>query len=138
MRREEVVHDDEVNLLTIGHLDPVQTVELREKSVGVFGDMLEVVLEDLAKKLMLGMVNGLDDVLVVTREVEETAALARRAKFGQYILARQRHEVICWVQSKACAEMAENPRRVVLKLEVVLGGGNQLVPGTSMMLVPRP
>ena len=82
MRREEVVHDDEVDLLAVGHLDPVKTVELREKGVGVIGNMLEVILEDLAKKFMLGMVNGLNDVLVITRKVEETAALARGTKFG--------------------------------------------------------
>lgn len=38
-----------------------------------------VVTQDLSEKLMFGMVYSLDDVFVVAREIEETAALTRRA-----------------------------------------------------------
>ena len=62
---EQVVHDDEVDLLTIGHFDSVQPVELREQRVGVLFDMSVVVLQDLAQEFVLGVVNCLNDVLVV-------------------------------------------------------------------------
>lgn len=49
---------------------------------------------------MFGMVYGLDDVFVVAREVKEAAALTRRAQFGKDVLARERNEIVCWIQLK--------------------------------------
>jgi hypothetical protein len=57
----------------------MKAIKLRKKSVGVFLYMVVVLLQDLPKELMFGMVDGLDDVLVVSGEIEETAALAGRA-----------------------------------------------------------
>jgi len=48
MRREKVVHDNEMDLASVGYLNAVQAVKLRKKSVGVFLDVVVVVLEDLA------------------------------------------------------------------------------------------
>ena len=44
--------------------------------------MLVVLLQYAVKKLVLGMVNRLDDEPVVSREVEEAAALPGRAELG--------------------------------------------------------
>ena len=79
MRRKQVVHDDEMDLASIGYLYAVQAVELGKESVWIFLHMVVVVLEDLAKKLVFGVVDSLDDVLVVAGEVEKAAALAGRA-----------------------------------------------------------
>jgi hypothetical protein len=56
--------------------------------------MVVVVLQDLPQELVLGMVDGFDDVFVISREIEEAAALARRAKFGKNILAGERDEIV--------------------------------------------
>ena len=79
MRREKVVHDDEVNLLSIRHLHSVEAIELRQERVGIVGDMLVVIFQDLPQKLMLCVVNSLDDILVVSRKIKEATALTRRA-----------------------------------------------------------
>jgi hypothetical protein len=42
---------------------------------------IEIVLEDLAHKLVLGVVDGLDDEAVVLRKVKEAATLSRRSQF---------------------------------------------------------
>jgi hypothetical protein len=47
-----------------------------------------VVPQNLSEKLVLGVVNGLDDVFVISREIEEAPALARGAKLGKDVLAR--------------------------------------------------
>jgi hypothetical protein len=45
--------------------------------------MIVVVLEDLAEELVFGVVDSFDDVLVVAREIEKAAALARGAELGK-------------------------------------------------------
>lgn len=129
--RKQVVHDDKVNLFPVRHLDPVQPVKLREQRVWVINDMLIVVLEDLAQKLVLGVVDRLDDVLVVAGEVEEAAALSGRPQLREYVLAGQGHEIVGGIEAKERPQMAEYPRRIVLELEVVLCRWYQLVSGTA-------
>lgn len=77
VRGEDVVHDHEVNLLAVGHLDTVKPVELRKECIRVVDNVLVVFLENLSKKLVLGMVDCFDDILIIAGEVEEAAALSR-------------------------------------------------------------
>lgn len=81
---------------------------------------------------MLGVVDGLDDVLVVPGEVEEAAALSRRAEFRKNVFAGQRHEIVCGVKSEEGTQVPKYPGRVVLKLEIILRRGNKFVAGTVM------
>jgi hypothetical protein len=46
-----------------------------------------VVLQYLPEELVLGMMYGFDDVLVISREIEEASTLARRAELGKDVLA---------------------------------------------------
>jgi hypothetical protein len=94
---------------------------LGEESVGVLGDVFVVFSQHLAQKFMLGVVDGLDDVLVISRKVKKAAALARGAQLRKDILARQGHEIISWVQTECSSKVAEDPRSIIFKLEVVLG-----------------
>lgn len=82
MWREEVVHDNKVNLLAIRHLDAVEAVKLREERIWVLFDVIIVILENLSQKLVFGVMNRLDNVLVVSGKIEEAAALAGRPKLG--------------------------------------------------------
>jgi hypothetical protein len=66
-----------VYLSPIGYLDSVQAVELREQRVGVILHMFVVFFQDFSQEFVLGMMYGLDDVLVVPRKVEKTTTLAR-------------------------------------------------------------
>jgi hypothetical protein len=116
-----------MDLASIGYLYAMQAVELGKKGVWVFLDVVVVVLEDLAEKLVFGVVDSLDDVLVVAGEVEKAAALAWRAQFGKNVFACERHEVICRIELEGGAKMAEDPWCVVLELKVVLGRGSKLV-----------
>jgi hypothetical protein len=47
---------------------------------------------------VLGVMNGLNDVFVISRKIKEAPALARRSKLGEDILAGEGHEVICRVE----------------------------------------
>ena len=76
-----------MDLASVGYLYTVQTVELGEESVGVLLDMVVVVLENLPQELVLSVVNGFDDVLVITREIEKAATLAGRAQLGEDVFA---------------------------------------------------
>lgn len=71
MRREEIVHDDKVDLLAARELDAVEAVEAGEESVGVLLDVLVVLLEDAPEELVLRVANRLDNEPVVAGEVEE-------------------------------------------------------------------
>lgn len=62
--------------------------------------MSVIVLENLAKKLMLGVVDSLDDVLIISREIEKAAALSRRPKLGKYVFARQGHKVVGRIETE--------------------------------------
>jgi hypothetical protein len=75
--REEVVHDHKMYLSPIGYLDSVQAIKLREQGVGVVLHMFVVIFQDSSQEFVLGMVDGLDDVLIVPRKVEKTTTLAR-------------------------------------------------------------
>jgi hypothetical protein len=99
----------------------VKAVKLGEESVGVLGDVFIIFSEDFAKKLMLGVVNGLDNVLVISGKVKKAAALTRGAQLREYIFARQGHEIISRVQTESISQVAEDPRGIVFELEVVLG-----------------
>lgn len=68
---EEVVHDNEVDLPTIGYFDPVEPVELGQQRIRILVDMGIVFAQDLPEQFMFGVMYGFDDVFVVTREVEE-------------------------------------------------------------------
>lgn len=81
MRREEVVHNHEMNLPPPRQLDPMQSVEARKERVRVLLDVLVVLLEDLAQELVLRVSDRLDDEPVIAREVEERPRLARGTEF---------------------------------------------------------
>lgn len=121
MRRKEVVHDDEMDLLAARELDAMEAVEAGEEGVGVLLDVLVVLLEDAPEELVLGMSDRLDDEPVVAREVEERPRFARRAEFGEDVFGGEGDEVVGGVEVEVLAQLAEDPRRVVLELEVVLG-----------------
>lgn len=59
----------------------MQSVELRQKGVGILLDMVVIVLEDVAEEFVFGMVYRLYDVLVISREVEEAATFAWGSEF---------------------------------------------------------
>ena len=105
----------------------MQAVELRKQSIGVLANVVVVLLQDLAQELGLAVVDRLDDVLVVAREIEKAAALAWRAELGKNVFTCQRDKVIGRVELEGSAEMTEDPWRIVLELEVVLGGRSKLV-----------
>lgn len=56
---------------------------------------VKVVFEDFSHKLMLRMVDGLDDEAIVLRKVKEAATLARGPQFREDVLARQRDLDCC-------------------------------------------
>lgn len=127
MRREQVIHDDEMDLTSIGYLYAMQAVELGKKGVGVLLYVVVVVFENLAEEFVFSVMDSLDDVLVVAREIEKAAALAWRAELGKNVFTCQRDKVIGRVELEGSAEMTEDPWRIVLELEVVLGGRSKLV-----------
>lgn len=94
MRWEEVVHDDEVDLPAVGHLDTMKTVEPRQQRVRVGLHVCMVLLQHLAKELVLAVMEGLDDEPVVPREIEERAGFAGRPQFREDVFAGERDEVI--------------------------------------------
>lgn len=104
----------------IGYLDAMKAIELRKKCVRVISDVVIVVSEDFPQEFVLGMVYRLDDVFVVAGEIEEASTFAGRAKFRQDVFAREGHEVVGGIKFEDCAQVSENPRRVVFELEVVL------------------
>lgn len=75
------------------------------------------------------MVDCLDDVFVIAREVKERSTFARRAKLGKNIFRCQRHEVLRRVQSEFRSQVTEYPRCVIFELEVVFGAWCQFVAG---------
>jgi hypothetical protein len=76
-----------MDLASIGYLYAMQAVKLGKESVWVLLDVCVVVLKNLPKEFMLGVMNGFDDVLVVSGEIEKATALTRRAKFRKDVLA---------------------------------------------------
>lgn len=124
MRGKKVIHDDEVNLFSIWHLDSVEAVELRQERMGIVCDMFKVIFQDLPQKLMLCVVDSLDDILIVSGKIKKATTLAWRAQLRQNILARERHEIIGRVQPKKCTKMPEDPGRIILELEVIFCRGD--------------
>jgi hypothetical protein len=97
-----------------------------------------VVLQDREQELVLAVPDRLDDEAVVARKVEERARLARRAELGQDVLGGEREEVVGRIEAEELADVAEDPGRVVLELEVVLGRRRELVADdVECELVPR-
>src|SRR4051812_42504562 len=90
-----------------------------------------ILREDLPKKLVFGMVNGLDDILVVAREVEEAPTFARGAEFGQNVFAGKGHQIIGGIETELGAQVSKDPRCIVLELEIVFRGGDQFVSSTA-------
>ena len=88
MRRKQVVHDNKMDLASIGYLNAMQAVKLGKKSVWVLLYVVVVILQYLPKELVFSVMDGLDNVLVVSREIEKAAALAGRAKLRKNVLAR--------------------------------------------------
>ena len=60
-------------------------------------NVLIVFLQYLAEELVFGMVNSLDDVLVVAGKIKEATAFTRRAQLRENVLAGERHEVVCGI-----------------------------------------
>jgi len=77
-----------MDLASIGYLYAMQAVELGKKCVWVCLNVVVVVLQYLPEELVFGVVDGFDDVFVVSREIEEASALARGAKLGKNVFAR--------------------------------------------------
>jgi hypothetical protein len=65
-----------MDFASIGYLNAMQTVELGKKRIRVLLDVVVVVLQYLPEELVFGVVDGLDDVLVVSGEIEKAATLA--------------------------------------------------------------
>ena len=105
----------------------MQAVEATEQRVRVGADVLVVGLEDLEQKFVLGVADRLDDEAIVAREVEEGARLAGRAELGEDVLGGEGEEVVGRIETEELADVTEDPRAVVLELEVVLGAGRELV-----------
>ena len=51
--------------------------------------MIVVIFQYLPEEFVLGVVDRFDDVLVISREIEEATAFTRRSKFGKDVLAGQ-------------------------------------------------
>ena len=121
MWREKVIHDDEVDLTTMRELHAMEAVKAGDKSVRVVLHVLVVLLELPEQVGVLAVVDRLDDEPVVAREVEERSRLARRAKLREDVLGREGEEIVGWIKMEVVlAQLAEDPRSVVLELEVVL------------------
>jgi hypothetical protein len=73
MRGEEVVHDYKVDFAPARELDSMQAVEAGQESMRIGSNVLMIVLENRAQKLVLGVRDGLDDKAVIPREIEERA-----------------------------------------------------------------
>lgn len=118
---------DEVDLLPSWQLDAMETVKATEECVWIGANVVVVGLEDLEQELVLGVTDRLDDEAIVAREIEKRARLAGRAELGEDVLGCEREEVVGWIKAKELANVTEDPRAVILELEVVLGAGRELV-----------
>lgn len=111
-----------MDFLAICYLYSVKTVELGYERVRVSFHVGVVFSQYFPQEFVFGMVDGLDDILVVPGEVEEAATFTRGAEFREYILAGQRHEVVRGVELEFCSQVSEHPRRIVFEFEVVFSG----------------
>lgn len=65
MRREEIVHDDEVNLFPARKFDSMEAVKSRHERVGIVLDVLMIMFQYRKDILVLGVMDGLDDKTVI-------------------------------------------------------------------------
>jgi hypothetical protein len=90
-----------------------------------------VVPQDRKQELVFGVSDSFDDETIVAREVEEGARFAWGAEFGEDILGGEGEEVVGGVEMEVVfSEFAEDPGRVILEFEVVLGGRSEFVTDT--------
>ena len=87
---------------------------------------------------MFGVVDGLDDVLVVSGEVKEAATLTRGAQLGEDVFACQGHQVVGGVEFEFCTKMPKNPGGVILEFEIVLSRGDQFVASAVTVSIALP
>lgn len=73
----------------------------------------------------------LNYIFIVSGEIEEAAAFARRSKFGENVFAGQGHQVVGRIQLELCPKMAEHQRCVIFELEIILGGWSKLIAGAN-------
>ena len=84
---------------------------------------------------MFRVVDGLDDEAVVAREVEETPGLAGTSQLGEDVLAREGKQIVGGIEMKVLAQLAEDPWRIVLEFEVVLGRRRKLVANSGLPFI---
>ena len=78
-----------MNFSAVGNFDPMKTVELGYQSVRVTFNMCEILMKDFPQEFVFCMMNGFDDVFVISREVKEAATFSWRSKFGEDVFAGQ-------------------------------------------------
>jgi len=127
MWRKQIVHHNKVDFLSICDFHSVKTVKLGYERVRISFHVGVIVSQYFPQEFVFGMVNGLNDILVVPRKVEEAATFTRRAEFREYVLAGQRHEVVRGIELEFCSQVTKYPRRIVFEFEVVFGGWSQFV-----------
>ena len=94
----------------------------------VVAHVVVVLLQYGSEEFVFCVMDRLDNEAVVAREVEKGAGFARRSELGEDVLRSERKQVVGRVKIEVIlAQDAEDPRGVVLELEVVLGRRCQLV-----------
>ena len=73
MRREKVVHNDEMDLASSRQLNTMQAIEPAEERVRILLDVIKVLRKNAQQELVFRVSNRLDDEAVVARKVEEGA-----------------------------------------------------------------
>ena len=121
MRWKQVIHHNKVDFFTICYLHSVKSVELRYERVRVSFHVRVIFSQYFPQEFVFSMVNGFDDLFVVPGKVEEAATFTWRAEFRQYVLAGQRHEVVCGIELKFRPQATKYPRRIVFEFEIVFG-----------------
>lgn len=96
--------------------------------------MVVVVLQDPTQKLVFGVVDGLDDIFIISREIEEAAAFTGRSELGKDVFAGKRDKIVGRIQPEDGTKATEDPGCIILELEVVLRGWSQLVSGSANQL----
>ena len=116
---QQVVEDDQSDAPVRGRRDADQTEEAREERVLRAHHVIVVVGQDLAKELGLHLRDRLDEELAVLGQVEDRAALARRAQLAQGALAADGDEIIVGLDAKVLSQMPEGKGRVVVEGEML-------------------
>lgn len=108
----------------------METIKLTQKSVRICLDMVVIFPEYLAEEFVFGVVYRLDDVFVISREIEETTRLSWRAKFGKDVFGGKRDQIVSRIEPKMAPKMPEDPRRIVLELEIIFGRRGEFISST--------